>query len=76
MISACWLFPEPTLNWAAGAGVADAQKKIVPAMRLLLTSTRLFPQPASAPSVQEARAGSLESVWIWSISDPEPTTLR
>ena len=44
--------PPPIAIWVAGAAVAEAQNSRVPAMSLLVTPTRLFPQPASLPRRQ------------------------
>ena len=55
---------------AEGVMVAEAQKVTPPAMFMLLTVTRLLPQPASEPNRQKARAVPLPSVTTCSISEP------
>src|SRR5437867_1430025 len=56
LVSAFWLFPAPMLIWLARACFEDAQKKTLLEMPVLVTHTRLFPQPAAPPSVQYAEA--------------------
>src|SRR6266498_3979067 len=70
-VSARWLLPEPMLIWPAGAGLAEAQKKILPTTFELVTSTRLLPHPASPPSVQETLARPLPSVSAANSMTPE-----